>query len=197
MARRAEPLYWVHQFQEYSLPVIGIDYSIQQMICEKIGFPVSGMPDSAGLLPGGEHRAHVVRGAAGGATLPARRPHRPQFLGIALRQRICTYRGRFALGGHTTGRWTAAFLLFHCPAGSLTPARFADRTATRSLARRKPPELSIRSRRRRIVDAAQSQNGNMHVLPFSKRLADVLTRRKGGGAAGCPRSVPKRARYWA
>jgi hypothetical protein len=33
------PLYWVHQFEEYSLPVIGIDYSIQEMICEKIGFP--------------------------------------------------------------------------------------------------------------------------------------------------------------
>src|SRR5689334_2862003 len=39
LAWLAVPLYWVHQFEEYSLPVIGIDYSIQEMICEKIGFP--------------------------------------------------------------------------------------------------------------------------------------------------------------
>ena len=35
----AVPLYWIHQFEEYSLPVLGFDYSIQEMICEKIGFP--------------------------------------------------------------------------------------------------------------------------------------------------------------
>jgi hypothetical protein len=28
LAWLAVPLYWVHQFEEYSLPVIGIDYSI-------------------------------------------------------------------------------------------------------------------------------------------------------------------------
>jgi len=39
LAWLAVPLYWVHQFEEYSLPVIGIDYSIQEMICQKIGFP--------------------------------------------------------------------------------------------------------------------------------------------------------------
>ena len=39
LAWLAVPLYWIHQFEEYSLPVIGIDYSIQEMICEKIGFP--------------------------------------------------------------------------------------------------------------------------------------------------------------
>jgi hypothetical protein len=39
LAWLAVPLYWVHQFEEYSLPVLGIDYSIQEMICEKIGFP--------------------------------------------------------------------------------------------------------------------------------------------------------------
>jgi hypothetical protein len=39
LAWLAVPFYWVHQFEEYSLPVLGIDYSIQEMICEKIGFP--------------------------------------------------------------------------------------------------------------------------------------------------------------
>ena len=38
LAWLAAPLYWVHQLEEYSLPVIGFDYSIQEMICEKIGF---------------------------------------------------------------------------------------------------------------------------------------------------------------
>jgi hypothetical protein len=39
LAWLAVPLYWLHQFEEYSLPVIGLDYSIQEMICQKIGFP--------------------------------------------------------------------------------------------------------------------------------------------------------------
>ena len=39
LAWLAVPFYWLHQFEEYSLPVLGIHYSIQEMICEKIGFP--------------------------------------------------------------------------------------------------------------------------------------------------------------
>jgi Protein of unknown function with HXXEE motif len=39
LAWLAAPLYWIHQFEEYSLPTLGLDYSIQEMICEKIGFP--------------------------------------------------------------------------------------------------------------------------------------------------------------
>ena len=35
----AVPLYWVHQFEEYSLPTLGFDYSIQEMICGKLSFP--------------------------------------------------------------------------------------------------------------------------------------------------------------
>ena len=35
LAWLAVPLYWVHQFEEYSLPVLGFHYSIQEMICEK------------------------------------------------------------------------------------------------------------------------------------------------------------------
>ena len=56
------------------------------------------MSDSAGLLPGGEHRSHVVWGAASGVLIAAQRPHRPQLLGIALRQRTCAHRGRGRAG---------------------------------------------------------------------------------------------------
>ena len=34
----AVPLYWVHQFEEYSLPVIGLDYSLPDMVCKDFGF---------------------------------------------------------------------------------------------------------------------------------------------------------------
>ena len=111
LAWLAVPLYWVHQFEEYSLPVLGFDYSIQEMICEKLGFPpYPDLPDSAGLLPGGEHRSHVVRGAASGLPLQAQRPHRPQLLGIALRQRTCAHRRGLAAGAYNTGLWSAAIL---------------------------------------------------------------------------------------
>ena len=39
----AVPLYWVHQFEEYSLPVLGFDRSIQEMICKNLSF--SPYPD--------------------------------------------------------------------------------------------------------------------------------------------------------
>ena len=34
----AVPLYWIHQFEEYSLPVLGFDYSIQGMIARTWDF---------------------------------------------------------------------------------------------------------------------------------------------------------------
>ncbi|MNY22727.1 hypothetical protein D3C86_1563620 [compost metagenome] len=54
---------------------------------------VSGLSDSAGLLPSGEHLSHVVRGTASCVSLPAQRPHRPQLLGTAFRQRTGAHRG--------------------------------------------------------------------------------------------------------
>jgi hypothetical protein len=35
----AAPLYWLHQFEDYSLPVLGFDYSIQDMVCKNMGYP--------------------------------------------------------------------------------------------------------------------------------------------------------------
>jgi hypothetical protein len=38
LAWLAVPLYWIHQFEEYSLPVLGFDYSIQEMIARRSAF---------------------------------------------------------------------------------------------------------------------------------------------------------------
>jgi hypothetical protein len=35
----AAPVYWLHQFEEYSLPVLGFDYSIQAMVCKNMSYP--------------------------------------------------------------------------------------------------------------------------------------------------------------
>ena len=39
LAWLAVPLYLVHQFEEYSLQTLGFDYSIQNMIARKLGYP--------------------------------------------------------------------------------------------------------------------------------------------------------------
>jgi hypothetical protein len=39
LAWLAVPLYLLHQFEEYSLPTLGLDYSIQNMIAQKLGYP--------------------------------------------------------------------------------------------------------------------------------------------------------------
>ena len=38
LAWLAVPLYWLHQLEEYSLPVIGLNYSLPDMGCENFGF---------------------------------------------------------------------------------------------------------------------------------------------------------------
>jgi hypothetical protein len=36
----AAPLYWLHQFEEYSLPILGFDhYAIQAAVCKNMGYP--------------------------------------------------------------------------------------------------------------------------------------------------------------
>ena len=74
----AVPLYLLHQFEEYSLQTVGLDYSIQDMISQKLGYPkYPDSPDSPGVLPDREHRSHVVWVAAGGVPQPAQHPPRP------------------------------------------------------------------------------------------------------------------------
>ena len=38
LAWLAVPLYWIHQFEEYSLPVMGLPYSLPDMVCRQFGF---------------------------------------------------------------------------------------------------------------------------------------------------------------
>jgi hypothetical protein len=38
LAWLAVPLYWLHQLEEYSLPVIGLNYSLPDMVCKNFGF---------------------------------------------------------------------------------------------------------------------------------------------------------------
>ena len=33
------PLYWLHQFEEYSVRLLGFNYSIQELVCRNLGFP--------------------------------------------------------------------------------------------------------------------------------------------------------------
>ena len=51
---------WLHQFEEYSLPVLGFDYSIQDMVCKNMGYPpYPDCPIPRLFLSGSEHRADV------------------------------------------------------------------------------------------------------------------------------------------
>jgi hypothetical protein len=34
----AAPIYWVHQFEELNLQVLGFDYSFQEMVCKNLSF---------------------------------------------------------------------------------------------------------------------------------------------------------------
>ena len=89
LAWLAVPLYWVHQLEEYSLPVMGLHGVRAIRFCA-----VSRMPDTHDVLPGGEHLTHVVWSATRSVHLQAQRPHRPQLLGIDHGERICPQRGR-------------------------------------------------------------------------------------------------------
>ena len=95
LAWLAVPLYWVHQLEEYSLPVIGLALLTPRNGLRAIRLSaVSGLPYPHVVLPGGEHRTHVVRGATRSVHLQAQRPHRPQLLGIDHGERICAQRWR-------------------------------------------------------------------------------------------------------
>ena len=39
LAWLAAPLYWIHQLEEYSLPLLGFDYNLPDMVAKNIGFP--------------------------------------------------------------------------------------------------------------------------------------------------------------
>jgi hypothetical protein len=102
LAWLAVPLYWIHQFEEYSLPVLGFDYSIQEMICKNIGFPpYPDCPIPLAFYPVVNIALMWFGAPLAACPFQAQRPHRPQLLRLAFRQRTCAHRGGLA-GAPTT-----------------------------------------------------------------------------------------------
>ena len=141
LAWLAVPLYWMHQFEEYSLPVLGFDYSIQEMICKNLGFPP--YPDCP--IPLSFYPVVNIALMWFGAPLAAYLGRRNvliglSFWGLLLANGLLHTAGASRRALTTPAYGAASSCLFRCPSGSFTPARFADRTAARSWAWRTPPE---------------------------------------------------------
>jgi len=107
----AVPLYWVHQFEEYSLPVLGFNYSIQEMICKNLGFaPYPDCPIPLSFYP-------VVNIALMwfGAPLAAYLGRRNvliglSFWGLLLANGLLHTAGGVAQGAYNTGLWSSVIL---------------------------------------------------------------------------------------
>ena len=111
LAWLAVPLYWIHQFEEYSLPVIGLDYSIQEMICQKIGFPP--YPDCP--IPLAFYPVVNIALMWFGAPLAAYLFRRNvlvglSFWGLLFANGLVHSAGGVAAGAYNTGLWSAALL---------------------------------------------------------------------------------------
>ena len=107
----AVPLYWVHQFEEYSLPVIGLDYSIQEMICKKIGFPP--YPDCP--IPLAFYPVVNIALMWFGAPLAAHLCRRNiliglSFWGLLLANGLLHTTGGVLAGAYNTGLWSSIVL---------------------------------------------------------------------------------------
>ena len=142
----AVPLYWVHQFEKYSLPVIGLDYSLPEMGCKNLGFPP--YPDCP--IPLSFYPLVNIALMWFGAPLAAYLGRRNvaiglSFWGLLSLTDFCTPRGASRRALTTPAYGAASSCLFRCPSGSSTPAQFADHTAARSWAWRSPPEPSLMS----------------------------------------------------
>ena len=111
LAWLAAPLYWVHQFEEYSLPVLGFDYSIQEMICKNLGFaPYPECPIPLSFYP-------VVNIALMwfGAPLAAYLCRRNvliglSFWGLIFANGLLHTAGGISQGAYNTGLWSSVFL---------------------------------------------------------------------------------------
>jgi hypothetical protein len=146
LAWLAVPLYWIHQFEEYSLPTIGLDYSIQEMICEKIGFP----PYPECPIPLAFYPVVNIALMWFGAPLAAYLFRRNvliglSFWGLLFANGLVHSAGAIAAGAYNTGCGAPPSCLFRCPSWSFTPARFGGRTAARLWVWRTPAEPSLMS----------------------------------------------------
>ena len=105
------PLYWVHQLEEYSLPVIGLDYSLPDMVCGKLGF--APYPDCPIPLP--FYPLVNIALMWFGAPLAAYLGRRNvliglSFWGLLLANGLLHTAGGIADGAYNTGLWSAAIL---------------------------------------------------------------------------------------
>ena len=111
LAWLAVPLYLVHQFEEYSLPTLGLDYSIQNMIAQKLGYPP--YPDCP--IPLAFYPIVNIALMWFGSPLAAYLSRRNVLLGLSFWGLIFANGLLHSLGGvlsgaYNTGLWTAAFL---------------------------------------------------------------------------------------
>jgi len=111
LAWLAVPLYWLHQFEEYSLPVIGLDYSIQEMVCKNLGFPP--YPDCP--IPLSFYPVVNISLMWFGAPLAAYLFRHNvliglSFWGLLLANGLLHTAGGVAAGAYNTGLWSSAFL---------------------------------------------------------------------------------------
>ena len=111
LAWLAAPLYWVHQLEEYSLPVIGLPYSLPDMVCGQFDFPP--YPDCP--IPMSFYPLVNISLMWFGAPLAAYICRRNVLIGLSswgliMANGFVHSAGGIAEGAYNTGLWTAAFL---------------------------------------------------------------------------------------
>lgn len=107
----AVPLYWVHQFEEYSLPVMGLDYSLPEMVCKNLGFPP--YPDCP--VPLSFYPLVNIALMWFGAPLAAYLGRRNvliglSFWGLLLANGLLHIAGGVVQGAYNTGLWSSVIL---------------------------------------------------------------------------------------
>ena len=113
LAWLAAPLYWVHQLKEYSLPVIGLPYSLPDMVCGQFDFP----PYPACPIPMSFYPVVNISLMWFGAPLAAYICRRNVLIGLSswgliMANGFVHSAGGIAEGAYNTGLWTAAFLVY-------------------------------------------------------------------------------------
>jgi len=107
----AVPLYWIHQLEEYSLPVIGLPYSLPDMVCKNFGFP----PYPECPIPMPFYPLVNISLMWFGAPLAAYLGRRNAVIGLSywgvlLTNGLLHSTGGIVQGVYNTGLWSAAFL---------------------------------------------------------------------------------------
>jgi len=111
LAWLAAPLYWVHQLEEYSLPVIGLPYSLPDMVCGQFDFP----PYPACPIPMSFYPVVNISLMWFGAPLAAYICRRNVLIGLSswgliMANGFVHSAGGIAEGAYNTGLWTAVVL---------------------------------------------------------------------------------------